>query len=67
MRVIGFALMGQQQNIASSNASCRMFAHFEQAMQFLSVFVSQTNFVYESHTVLLLSVSIPQGEAVHQI
>jgi hypothetical protein len=67
MRVIGFALIGQQQNRASSNASCRMFAHLEQVMQLHPIFVGQTDFVYESHSVLLLSVSIPQGEALHQI
>ena len=67
MRVIGFALIGEQQDITSGYCSGGVLPNFEQIVQFPWIFIGQTDFVYQSHTVLLLSVSIPQGEAMHQL
>jgi hypothetical protein len=54
MRVIGFALMGEQQDIASCNRSSGVLPYSEQVVQLHPIFVGQTDFVYQSHNDLLL-------------
>jgi hypothetical protein len=47
--VVRFALMGEQQDVPSSNGSRRVLSHFEQIMQVLSIFLGQVDFVDQNH------------------